>query len=240
VSGDARRARPDPGDRERGMTLVELITVMAISSITVGMVAMVMVSLAKHDGINLVRQQRTDQVRQVSFWLGDALSYATTDQPEAGAKVFEEAGEHKMTFTSAFPIEGLTTSGTLSEVTLVLGEKCWTGETDGQDGLLRRCVHSPFVDAAGVAQPMCDFGETGCKDLFDDFLVARSVDDAEALFTYYFDTASGLAPSHSVGQAQLGSVSAVELKVTVNGEKPEDKTTATLFKRYSISQWRRL
>jgi prepilin-type N-terminal cleavage/methylation domain-containing protein len=229
-----------PNKNDRGMTLVELITVIAITSITMSMILMAIVSIAKHDGINLVRQQRTDQVRQVSFWLGDALSYASTDNPDAGTRVFESADAHKMTFTSALPIEGVAANGTVSNVTLVLGEKCWTGEKTDQDGLLRRCVHSPSVDSSGVSQPMCDFGSSGCKDVFDDFVVARNVDDADALFTYYFTAESGLGPVHTVDTAQLGSIIAVELKVKVNGDEPADRTSATLFKRYSVSQWRRL
>ena len=229
-------ARANP---EKGMTLAELLAVIAISSIMMGLVTLTLVSLARNDGKNLIRQERTDQIRQVSFWLGDALAYATSTEGEPDGLVIHEAGPSRITFTSALPVEGVTGAGTVSAVTLALGEECWTGKTEGQAGVLRRCVQSPSVDSAGVVQPLCDYGSSGCESKFDDFVVAREVRDTGALFTYYFDAASGLKPSHSAKPEHLGSVTAVELKVTVAGVEANDRTEATVFKRYSINMWRR-
>ncbi|MDR0626678.1 MAG: hypothetical protein LBG11_05375 [Bifidobacteriaceae bacterium] len=226
------------------MTLTELITVIAISSITMAMVTTVLLSVAKHDGRNLVRQQRTDQIRQVGFWVGDALAYASARDPEAdadsGAAVLAEAAPHKITFNSALPIDGVTDSGVLSAVTLTLGEKCWTGEPDDEHGLLRRCVHAPAADAFGAAQPMCEFGSPDCADVFDDLILARDVKHEDPIFTYFFDPASGEPPCHSVPPGQLANIVAVELRVTISGDEPGDRAEATVFKRYSISKWRKL
>ncbi|MDR0627494.1 MAG: hypothetical protein LBG11_09625, partial [Bifidobacteriaceae bacterium] len=196
-------------------------------------------SLARNDGKNLIRQERTDQIRQISFWLGDALAYASATEAEPDGLVIHEAGPSRITFTSALPVEGVTGAGTVSAVTLVLGEECWTGKNEGQEGVLRRCVQSPSVDSTGAAQPLCDYGSSGCESKFDDFIVAREVNDTRALFTYYFDDTSGLDPSHSVATEHLGNVIAVELKVTVAGVEADDRTEATVFKRYSINKWRR-
>jgi hypothetical protein len=222
------------------MSLAELIAVVAIGSIVMTLSVTVTVSLLKHHGANLVRQSRTDGVRQVSIWLGDALSYATEPEdysPGAAVTAFHKAEPKEMTFTAALPVDGNPSQGAVSQVTIVLGEVCPWATGDPEPGVLRRCVQSPKI-VAGSKPEMCTYGDPDCPDaLFDDFVVARGVDDQQ-LFYYYL----GGAPDavDTVASGDLGTITAVEMLVTVAGEDPDSKIRASVFKRFSIGDWRRL
>ncbi|MDR1295746.1 MAG: prepilin-type N-terminal cleavage/methylation domain-containing protein [Bifidobacteriaceae bacterium] len=239
-----RRLAQSRSARDRGMSLAELIAVIAIGSIVMGLSVTVTVSLLKHHGANLVRQERTDGVRQVSIWLGDALTYATEPEdyyPGDPISAFHKAEANQMTFTSALPVAGQPSDGAVSRVTVVLGAGCpWTSG-DPEPGVLRRCVQAPKI-VAGAKPEMCTYGDSDCPDdLFDDFVVARGVEDG-SLFSYYVGDAPD--PVDSVPAADLPGITAVEMFVTVadDPDKPASglATQATIFKRFSISEWRRM
>ncbi|MDR1188355.1 MAG: prepilin-type N-terminal cleavage/methylation domain-containing protein [Bifidobacteriaceae bacterium] len=246
----AKAKRRLEGTSDSGMSLAELLTVIAIGAVIMGIVTTVTVSLARHDARNLVRQSRVDGIRQVSVWLGDALAHAAPkeapsnpDQPLA--TVFETAEGQKMVFYAALPVAGSPDGGLVSRVTLVLGEGCWSG-SEAAPGILHRCVQAPKVDSSG-ASSLCAHGAIDCPDdLFEDLIVARGVKD-EALFSYFLRGNDGQIADKgedTVASASLGSIGAVEVLATVAG-KPGDpggaaSTEATVFKRFTIREWERL
>ncbi|MDR1441781.1 MAG: hypothetical protein LBJ02_05240 [Bifidobacteriaceae bacterium] len=230
------------------MTLAELITVMAIGSVVLAMVTMVTVSMVRHDRANIVRQSRVDGVRQVSVWLGDALTYAAPPpaaRPEDPLEpAFEAAGADRMVFTSALPIPGHTEGRIVSRLTVVLGKSCWD-LTEDTPGVLHRCRQTPQVDPAGKPT-FCARGAPGCSDdLFEDLVVARGVKDGP-LFSYFVrDGENAVQPAgHSVAAADLGRLAAVEILITVGAEpdKPGSDVSAeaTVFKRFTVADWRLL
>ncbi|MDR0594561.1 MAG: hypothetical protein LBG60_15200 [Bifidobacteriaceae bacterium] len=230
------------------MTLAELISVIAIGSIVLGLIGTLTVSMMKHDGINLVRQSRVDGVRQISIWLGDALTYASPDAPENPGdtlgNVFAQADADKMVFTAALPIEGHADDRAVSRVTITLGEDC-RGVSIDQEGLLYRCVQTPLFQT-GQPPTLCVRDAPGCPEaLFEDLLVARGVKDGP-LFSYFLTDSNGVlqpTPHAMVSGAGLGLIGAVEMLVTVAGETDDDygqDIEATVFKRFTINQWRKL
>jgi hypothetical protein len=229
------------------MTLSELIAVIAIGSIVLGMIGTLTMSVMKHDSKNLIRQSRTDGIRQVSVWLGDALAYAAPEPPAqdghaAAGAVFQIAGPYEMKFSSALPVAAAPEGGKISEVRLVLGEACWDASAPKQDGVLHRCVQSPKEGPDG-AWSFCAKGTTGCPDdLFEDLVVARGVDKSEDLFTYFVrDAADKILPGQGeVTGTPLSSIAAVEMKVTVAGDDDETGIQATVFKRFTIREWERM
>ncbi|MDR2253344.1 MAG: hypothetical protein LBD97_05710 [Bifidobacteriaceae bacterium] len=229
------------------MTLAELVTVMAVGSIVLGLIGTVTVGLMRHDAKNLIRQNRTDGIRQISVWLGDALAYAAPEPPAAdgttsSAAVFEIAEPNEMKFSSALPVAGVPDGGQISQVRLVLGEQCWPVGTPDDPGTLHRCVQSPKQGSDGKWS-MCAWGDSACSpDLFDDLVVARGVDTTSDLFSYFVrDAAGSILPGQgTVSGGALGSIAAVEMLVTVVGEDDEDKIQATVFKRFTIREWERM
>jgi hypothetical protein len=227
------------------MTLTELMAVVAIGAIVMSLSVTVTVSLLRHHGANLVRQERTDEVRQVSIWLGDALTYATAPEESSvgggSSAAFDSANGTSMTFTSALTVAGNPGGGAVSRVTIVLDDGCPWGSSGTEPGVLRRCVQSPKV-VAGSPPELCNYGASGCPDdLFDDFVVARGVKN-EQLFFYY--VAGATDPVDTVPSANLGAITALEMLVTVAGADGGSSTglnpQATIFKRFSVGEWRRL
>ncbi|MDR1293540.1 MAG: prepilin-type N-terminal cleavage/methylation domain-containing protein [Bifidobacteriaceae bacterium] len=231
-----RKART--GDRpDEGMTLAELVTVIAIGSIVLSMALVVTVSLAKHNGKNLVRQERADATRQVSIWLTDALAYSAPQPNDpAGASPFEVAEERKMVFLSALPAVS-PDHGAVSRVTLVLDEECWSGDPD--PGVLHRCLERSQKGPDGSTS----FCASGCPaDLYEDFVVARNVKGGP-VFSYALQTDAGTTDVPAVPDpVQLPQIVAVEFNVTVGGEpgSGDEDVEATVVKRHSVKGWSRL
>ncbi|MDR1188833.1 MAG: hypothetical protein LBK95_15540 [Bifidobacteriaceae bacterium] len=234
---DGWASRVDQPDR--GMCLTELISFVAISSIVLCMALVVTFSMAKHNGKNLARQERTDGTRQVSLWLSDALAHTVPDPSGSNGSVFQTATERKMAFTSALPAVG-TDQGTVARVTLVVDEECWSGDAD--PGVLHRCVQRSSTAAGGPAG-FCLKGSSGCSDdLFEDFMVAKNV-KAGAVFRYSVQSASGVSITSEVTNAvQLTQIVAVELNVTVGGVpgSGEEDVEATVVKHHIVNGWSRL
>ncbi|MDR2379808.1 MAG: hypothetical protein LBE08_01295 [Bifidobacteriaceae bacterium] len=234
---------------DAGMTVAELLAVIAVGGMVMGMVTMVTVSMLKHDAKNLIRQNRSDGIRQVSVWLGDALSHASSEKPasatggKSAAQIFTVAAADHMEFTSALPVAGDSGGGHISRVEILLGDKCWGGGPD--PGVLHRCLQSPKI-VADVAS-FCAKGTADCPDdLFEDLVVARDVEEGE-LFTYYVrDPSTGdFEPAtHSVPDTSLARIGAVEMRVTVAGPtagpNSDEDLQATVFKRFTIREWENL
>jgi hypothetical protein len=221
--------------------LAELVTVIAISSVLMVLMVTVAVSFFKHNGVNLARQSRTEGVRQVSFWLSDALTHAAPDPTVASAAVLQVAEPQRMSFTAALK-PSASGAHMVSRVTLVLNGECWPGG-EAEPGVLRRCVQDPFEAADGTFS-FCDRGAADCPDeLFEDFVVARDVKD-EALFGYATKSSAGVADpvAEVTGEAGLAQIVAVEFRVTVGGDPdgPGGDVEATIIKRHSIKGWSRL
>jgi hypothetical protein len=219
-----------------------------IGTVVLGLVTTVTVSMAQADGQNLARQQRVDGVRQISQWLGDALTYASapnaagTGQPATPA--FAEATAKKMRFYSALAVTALQDSGkdsknVLSEVTIVLGQDCGGKPAPG---VLYRCVRQPLEDPPNSGTwRYCNPGEAACPpELFEEFLLARDVvETKEGIFTYYLE--GGKAATLVNSASERLSIQAVELRVTVAGaENAADAVSATVVKRFTVSEWRNL
>jgi hypothetical protein len=206
------------------------------------MAAGLTVTVIRSDSRNLVRETSTAGIREVSTWLGEALTYASSPPKDAATgadpAVFE-AGPKKLGFTSALPlIGGQTGEGWLSKVEIKLGETCWTNESD--PGVLYRCVHAPESVSAGVAV-WCDWGASGCASkYFDEKTVARGVVDTNdtAVFGYYLSNSDSSVSS--VGAAQRRLITAVDLRVTVANQSQGTPVNATVYKYFSINEWRRI
>jgi hypothetical protein len=221
------------------MSLAELTIVIALSSIVMAMAFAVVTSFARNDARNVARENRVSEVRKVALWLGDALAYAESPnagQPGAGA-VFATAEAKKMVFTSALG-EGATqhVAEPVSQVKVVLGETC-SGAAD--PGVLRRCVLHPFDGAPQGTMAYCGF--TGaCPDgLREETVLARGVKD-QPLFTYF--NAGALTPGsgfhEAADEAARAAIAAVEFKVTVTGSDLGKDTESTVFKRFTLHEWR--
>ncbi|MDR1633489.1 MAG: hypothetical protein LBS27_00885 [Bifidobacteriaceae bacterium] len=223
------------------MTLPELILVILIGSIVLGLIGTAMVSMMKHDSKNMIRQSRVDGIREISVWLGDALTYAAVPigSASSGATVFSQAEPQKMEFTAALPVVGDSQGQRISRVTVKLGETCW-GSPGDDPGVLHRCVQYPKI-LSDNSEDLCTKGSAGCPDdLFEDLVVARDVDDSDPIFTYFVGS-SGVSSSVSAGA--LGSIGAVELLVTVvgpeTGRGSDPDLQATVFKRFTVQEWRK-
>jgi type II secretory pathway component PulJ len=230
---------PRGGRGESGMSMPELVIVIAISSLVLGMVFSVVASFAKNDARNLTRQNRVDEVRQVGLWLGDALSYAAAPAVDPGltpGPVFEVAAAQKMVFTSALGAKVPGHEDVLSKVTVVLGEDC-----HGQpaDRVLYRCVQHPYEQPDG-SLAYCQPGAAGCSDdLTETTLMARDVKDVP-VFTYFGSNGGPGTGLHDVPDPDvLKAIEAVEFKVTATVPEGSDITESTVLKRYSIGEWRR-
>ncbi|MDR2380877.1 MAG: hypothetical protein LBE08_06855 [Bifidobacteriaceae bacterium] len=221
------------------MSLTELIVAIGISSIVLAMVFAVVGSFARNDARNLVRQARVEEVRQVGLWLGDALAYAESEplSGSAGSEpVFEEATAQKMVFTSDLGGGTSANQRALSRVTVALGVTC-DGAAD--PGVLRRCVQHPFDDAYGVPQ-FCPTMASCGAGLFEDKVMARDV-APQTLFTYFLEGATGVGQGvpEVIDPAQRARISAVEFTVTVSGPESGTTTESTVYKRYTVNEWRR-
>jgi prepilin-type N-terminal cleavage/methylation domain-containing protein len=228
-------------ESDRGMTLAELLAVVAVASIIMGLVITLTTSLAKHDALNLARQSRTDGIRQASIWLGDALAHAASDPFDTSSSVFITATDRQMTFHSALPVEGHTGDDAdyVSRVTVLLGETCWDADPD--PGVLHRCVQTPLI--VNDVASFCTKGGPGCSDaLFEDLVVARNVKDAP-MFSYALGTDGGWTDPQSevTGDENLDRIIGVELKVTATGEPGSayQDLESTVFKRHTIKAWSR-
>ncbi|MDR2253663.1 MAG: prepilin-type N-terminal cleavage/methylation domain-containing protein [Bifidobacteriaceae bacterium] len=238
-----RRASAGVQGRPRsdaGFSLTELLIVIAVSTLVLGMVFTVVAAFARNDARNLVRQSRVDEVRRVGLWLGDALTYAESPVPAEGAAapvaVFDVAEAQKMVFTSALNAGLTAEKDALSRVTIILGEDC---EGAADPGVLRRCVSHPYDDAEG-AQQYCAADSGTCPDgAFENTVMARGVKD-QALFAYFLeaDTSPAGALQEVADPALRATIAAVEFKVTVTGPEGGDTTESTVYKRYTISEWR--
>jgi hypothetical protein len=222
------------------MTLMELIVVVMLSSLILGMVMSVTISFAKHDSRNHARQVRTEEIRQVSLWLSDALAHAAPANGTVDGQVFAVAMPQKAVFTSAL---GAVSGGMklVSRVAIVMGETCWSGVADA--GTLRLCVQHPVLDGAGN-QSYCAHGSAGCSDdLFEESVVARHVKDQPLFYYSLAQDIDQTAPTTSVDDpARLGSIAAVELRITVKGEpgSAHEDVEATVVKRHAVRGWSRL
>jgi prepilin-type N-terminal cleavage/methylation domain-containing protein len=226
------RARRREGGADAGMTLAELMVVIAISSIVLAMAFAMVASFAKNDARNVVRQSRVDEVRKVGLWLGDALSFAAP-QAASGGAAFEVAEPQKMVFTSALGHGTPSSPGAVSRVTVVLGQTC-AGSADA--GVLRRCVLHPYDGPSG-AIAYCPATGTCPKGYREETVMASGVKN-QPLFTYYLGAA--LAPGsgvHDVVKAQVHNIKAVEFMVTVTGASGGKTVESTVFKRYTINEW---
>jgi hypothetical protein len=226
---------------DAGLSLAELIMVIAMSSIVLSMVIVVTVSLAKHDQNNLARQGRVDQLRVATVWLTDALAYASgestnmTNNPVAN-NGFTKAAPTEMVFMSALGTPEDANNHALSEVRVVLGEECWGSSGGDQTGVLHRCVSSPRVTGGTAA--VCVKGSSDCPDsLFEDLVLARGVVDGP-IFTYYYLSGDTTISANNVLEANVPNIRSVEMVVTV-GDPEDDSTTATVFKRFTINEWSR-
>jgi hypothetical protein len=220
------------------MSLSELIVVMAISSIVMALVFSVTATFAKTDSRNMIRQNRVDAVRQVSLWLGEALTYAQSPYAESGADtgvaIFQTAQPQEMKFTSALAVSNAVEKGALSQVRVVLGQDCAGGAAPG---VLYRCVTHARLDSGG-AQYFCAWKHSSCDaNLFKETVMARGVKNQQ-LFTYFLEGAA--TGAESVGATSLGDIRAVEMRVTVKGNEKGQVTESTVFKRYAVNEWRRL
>ncbi|MDR1393133.1 MAG: hypothetical protein LBJ62_04090 [Bifidobacteriaceae bacterium] len=229
-----RQASPDVG-----MTMWELLTVIVISSVVLSMVFTAVAAFARNDAKNLVRQERVDDVRQVSLWLSEALAFADADLPASPTDppqpVFAEAMAQKMVFTSALVENQGAGDLPLSRVTVILGQDC-VGNVD--EGVLHRCIQHPFEDDNGNPK-FCTPTDATCPDgKREDFIMARNVND-EPLFTYYLQSNLEVGGGmHAVTDpVQRGQIRAVEFKVTVSGPEDGRTTESTVFKRYAINRW---
>ncbi|MDR0431822.1 MAG: hypothetical protein LBH48_00670 [Bifidobacteriaceae bacterium] len=222
------------------MTLTELVTVMAITSVVLTMLGTVMVSLAKQNGINLARQQTVDSMRVASDWLSEALDHAASDPDDIEGSVFTLAQAKKMVFTSALE-DSDQTRRLVSRVMLVLGEECWSGKKAEPD-VLRRCIQRPFIKPDGAAS-WCTPGAKDCPaQLFDETVLARSVKN-QGVFSYALEVSPGaegmMAP---IPASFLSQIAAVEVNITMKGDPASsgDKVESTLIKRHNVKGWRKL
>ncbi|MDR2454298.1 MAG: prepilin-type N-terminal cleavage/methylation domain-containing protein [Bifidobacteriaceae bacterium] len=239
----AGRLRRDP---EAGMTLAELIVVIAISSIVLSMIGTVTVTLLRSDGRNLVREARTAELRKASAFLGEALTFASSpqsDDPDNPTKhsAILTAQPTELKFTSAIPTSAVKGKGALSEITIKLGSTCWTNQPD--PGVLHQCVHEPYEMVGGDSHfcAYADVPSTCSASLFHDTVAAREVvgSAAQPIFAYYLG-ADPTAAHHEVPVANLGSIEAIELRVTVAGTDAVDPVQASFYKYYSINEWSRI
>jgi type II secretory pathway pseudopilin PulG len=228
--------------RDAGMTMTELILVIGISGMVMSMAATVTVSVLRADSRNLVREQSTAGIREVSTWLGEALTYASSPPPDAGGAAIPavfKAGPKELGFTSALPSSGGETGwGALAKVTMKLGETCWTKQPD--PGVLYRCVQGSDSVNAGLAH-WCDYGAAGCDDgFFHEKVVARDVKDTAdgAIFSYYLSN----SPSSGTGveDARLIEITGIEIRVTVACRSQGEAVDATVYKYFAINEWRRI
>jgi hypothetical protein len=218
---------------------MELVTVIALTSVILTMLLTVTISVAKHNAYNLARQERVDGTRQVSVWLTDALAHAAPLPGSDTGTVFEVAEPRKMVFTAALPKDAAL-SGFVSRVTLVVDQACWPGG-DEEPGVLRRCVQDPVIGADGT-QSFCAYGASGCDEgLFDEFVVARNVADG-AVFGYALEGSAGVLTQSVADASSLGQLAAVELRVTVAGEPGStgENIQATVVKRHNVKGWSKL
>jgi hypothetical protein len=239
-----RRSTPTGPDREwgpeSGATLVELLAVMAITSVIFVLLATVTTSLVKHNAINLVRQQTVDSLRETSVWLSDALAHAASDPADAAGRVFTVAQPKKMVFTSALE-DSDRDRRVVSRVTVVVGETCWTGQPAEAD-VLRRCVERPLIRDDGTAI-WCDRTVRICADeLFDEHILARGV-KGETVFFYALEMSPGAESMlPSVPASFLAQIAAVEVNMTVTGKAGSagEGVRSTLIKRHNVKGWSKL
>ncbi|MDR2382032.1 MAG: hypothetical protein LBE08_12865 [Bifidobacteriaceae bacterium] len=228
------------------MSLAELIVVIAISSIILSMIGTVTVSLLRNDGKNLIRESRTAELRQVSAYLTEALTFASSpqsgdpDNPTQYAAI-TTAKPSELTFYSALPTDTAKGKGALTEITIKLGSDCWTGAAD--PGVLHQCVREPYKFAGGKSD-FCAYAAIGpsCPaSLFTDSVVARGVKDsmADPIFAYYFKADSSEVRYEVTGD-DLGKIEAIEFRVTVVGENDDQPIEATIYKYFSINEWSRV
>ncbi|MDR2453178.1 MAG: hypothetical protein LBD51_01200, partial [Bifidobacteriaceae bacterium] len=196
------------------MSLTELVLVIAISGLVMAMAAGVTVSVVRADGKNLVREANTAATREISLWLGEALTYASSPLPDSSGALepaISKAAPDELAFTSALPFDGVSGPGALSRVTVKLGSTCWTNQAS--PGVLYRCVQGPDSVSSNGVPHWCDWGEATCDEKwFREQVVARNV-KGEAIFAYYLDTAGVGAPASgasSVAVADVGRIAAVE------------------------------
>ena len=245
-----RRWRQEP---DAGMTMAEMIVTIAIGAIVLSMLGTVTVTLLKTDRRNLVREVGTAEARQVSIWVGEALTYASSELSAEGSlsakPAISAANPDSITFTSAMPVEGMKgEKGALSEITLQLGQKCWTTDASGADpGVLYRCVKAPKALLNGTPV-WCEKDKPDCpENLFESMVVARGVKDTEPIFKYYLRIDDSGANSGkpleldagqtSVVPAKLGSIAGVEFRVTVADEIDGKEVDSTVYKYFSINEW---
>ncbi|MDR0626333.1 MAG: hypothetical protein LBG11_03590 [Bifidobacteriaceae bacterium] len=214
------------------------MTVIAITSIILVAAVSLTLSFGKQNANNLARQDRVDNVRQVSVWLTDALTYSAPVPSSSDVPIVEVAQKDRLVFTSALPVAGATAHN-VSRVSLVVSQACWPGGP-AEAGVLRRCVQSPVVAADGT-QSFCDHGTTGCSDdLFDDFVVVRNVNDND-LFTYSLTGESAVYSDVTTLELR-GRIKAVELSITVSGASgsADEDIQATVVRRHTLKGWREL
>jgi hypothetical protein len=146
------------------------------------------------------------------------------------------ATAQELTFTSALPLAESQGKGALTLVTIKLGQTCWTNQSD--PGVLHRCLQGPRAVSPAGESTWCDYGSPGCDDaLFEDKAVARGVKEAE-LFAYY--RADSSVMTSPVAKPDLGGIGAVEFRVTVTGQSEGRAIDATVYKYFSINEWRRI
>jgi hypothetical protein len=239
---------------EAGMSMYELIVVMAISTMVLAMVVTVSTSVLRADGKNLAREVATGGARDVSTWLGEALSYASpemTDDADPTAKkpTILLAEPNKLRFTTAMPPEGEAAAGQLSEVTIQLGKTCWTPEKD-DPGVLHRCLRYPkSFDKVTKKPTFCAYKSAGCDEkLFHDMVVARGVktDPKAGIFAYYLpkagatETAAPELKATASVTTGLEDIRGVEFRVTVLGKSEGQKVEATVYKYFAMDKWSRI
>ncbi|MDR2253185.1 MAG: hypothetical protein LBD97_04875 [Bifidobacteriaceae bacterium] len=237
------------GRGDAGMSLTELIMVIAIGATVFALLAAVTVNVLRNDAVNLVRENQTAEIRKASVWLSEALTYATAplaDELKLSDKGAVQVAEpNKVSFTSALPLDSAGGKGALSLITIQLGEKCWSGEAD--PGTLHRCVQSPKELVAGTST-FCDYGALNCPAaLFEDMPVARGVRQDEPIFTYHVQ--QGGAPNAQTGvitkpehqvSADFGRILALELRVTVGSTVAGREVESTIYRYYHINEWSRI
>jgi prepilin-type N-terminal cleavage/methylation domain-containing protein len=248
-----RRLLRAMGRSDAGMTLSELIITIAISSVVLVMVASVSASMLRSNAKNLAREVATGGVRDASAWLGEALSFASSEMSDGSQSTSLKpailtAQPNELRFTSAMPADGDSAQGALTEVTLKLGKACWTGKDD--PGALHRCLRYPqSFDKTTKKAVFCEYGVAGCaSDLFKDKVVARDVktDPKAPIFAYYVlngaaaDPATAPLKQVSSLSAGFADVRAVEFRVTVVGRSDGGPVEATVYKYFAIDEWSRI
>ncbi|MDR1427500.1 MAG: hypothetical protein LBJ08_07065 [Bifidobacteriaceae bacterium] len=229
--------------KDRGLSLVELLVVIAMSTGLLMLVVIITISITKHDAINRARQSRIDTAQQTSVWLGDALSHAGQSLNESlTLGTFTTATANEVWFFTALPVEGSDDLGPVVRVSLVLSGQCFgrPSSKPAVAGTLRRCVQDPIIDADGNAS-FCQPYLTTCPDyLFHESDVARNVKASPSLFTYYIQGSS--QPSAFVYPWDLNHVTGVGFKATICGDpdRPNSDVCVTSYRRHAVRGWKRL